>query len=87
MIVNVSLATAGNFVGPLVFYENEAPVYNTGWITIVVSLILTMVLTLVYRYVCVGENKRRDKEGVEAFDHAYEDDFTDLTNKQFRYTL
>ncbi|KAF7196887.1 putative transporter [Pseudocercospora fuligena] len=77
----------GNFVGPLIFYENEAPYYNTGWITTVVSLIVTIVLTIVYRYVCVWDNRQRDKTGSEAFDHAYEDDFTDKTNKQFRYTL
>ena len=35
-------------------------------------------LALVYRYVCVWENKRRDKLGNEAFDHAYEDDLTDM---------
>lgn len=83
---NADLLT-GNFVGPLIFYENEAPYYNTGWITTVVSLIVTILLTIVYRYVCVWDNRQRDKTGSEAFDHAYEDDFTDKTNKQFRYTL
>lgn len=36
------------------------------------------VLAIVYRYVCVWENNRRDKLGAEAFDHAYEDDLTDM---------
>lgn len=39
---------------------------------------MAAVLALVYRYVCVWENKRRDKLGNEAFDHAYEDDLTDM---------
>lgn len=38
-----------------------------------------------YRFICDRENKKRDKSGVEeAFDHAYEDDLTDIKNKQFR---
>lgn len=36
------------------------------------------VLALVYRYVCIYQNKRRDAAGtIEGFDHAYEDDVTD----------
>jgi hypothetical protein len=32
----------------------------------------------VYRFVCIWDNKQRDKAGVmEGFDHAYEDDSTD----------
>ncbi len=37
-------------------------------------------LSIVYRFVCVWENKKRDKAGTaEAFEHAYEDDLTDKT--------
>lgn len=33
---------------------------------------------VVYRYLCVWDNHRRDKTGVmEAYEHAYEDDLTD----------
>lgn len=35
-------------------------------------------MALVYRFVCMWENKRRDKIGAEGFDHAYEDDLTDM---------
>lgn len=78
----------GNFVGPLLFYESEAPTYNTGWTAVVTTLVLTIVLIIVYRYVCVWDNARRDRSGVmEGFDHAFEDDHTDVTNKMFRYTL
>lgn len=51
------------------------------------TAIAAALLALVYRFVCIWHNKRRDKEGTENFDHAYEDDLTDKTNKNFRYTL
>lgn len=45
-------------------------------------------LIIVYRFVCVWDNRRRDKAGtMEGFDHAYEDDSTDRKNPQFRYIL
>jgi MFS family permease len=77
----------GNFVGPLVFLAEEAPRYNTGWIVTVVSVCMTAALIMLYRLVCMWENKRRDVNGAEAFDHANEDDLTDKKNMQFRYML
>ena len=78
----------GNFLGPLVFKSEEAPGYRTGWITTVATSSTAIVLAIVYRFVCQWENKRRDRSGeLEAFEHAYEDDLTDKTNPQFRYTL
>lgn len=45
---------------------------------VVITAIATILLALVYRYLCVFQNKRRDKAGVmESFEHAYEDDVTD----------
>lgn len=80
--------SSGNFVGPLLFIESEAPYYTTGWIATITTMVLAISLTVLYRFVCVWENRKRDREGTrEAFDHAYEDDLTDVTNKQFRYTL
>ncbi|KAK3068656.1 hypothetical protein LTR53_013608 [Teratosphaeriaceae sp. CCFEE 6253] len=78
----------GNFMGPLVFLQTEKPFYTTGWIVTVAMSATCIVLAIVYRFVCDWENKKRDRSGVsEAFEHAYEDDLTDTTNKQFRYTL
>lgn len=78
----------GNFLGPLVFKVEEAPKYNTGWITTIVTSIVCVITAIVYRFYCDWENKRRDKSGqLEAYDHAYEDDQTDKKNPQFRYTL
>lgn len=69
-----------------------------------VTAIVAAVLVLVYRFICMWDNRRRDASGtMEAFEHAYEDDFTDKTvsleipvnghtltewqNMQFRYIL
>jgi hypothetical protein len=47
---------------------------------------MCIVLALLYRFVCARENKKRDKSGIaEAFENAYDDDMTDVKNKQFRY--
>jgi len=55
---------------------------------VVVTSAVAAGLVLVYRFLCVWENKKRDKAGtLEAFEHAYEDDLTDIKNPQFRYQL
>ncbi|RFU34761.1 hypothetical protein B7463_g1530, partial [Scytalidium lignicola] len=78
----------GNFVGPLCFKTSDAPNYTPGFITTCVTSIAAACLMVVYRLVCMWENRRRDKTGVmEGFDHAYEDDSTDMKNPQFRYVL
>ncbi|KAI6859908.1 hypothetical protein KC318_g21448, partial [Hortaea werneckii] len=78
----------GNFLGPLVFKENEAPYYTTGWITTVATSAGAVMLAISYRSLCRWENRRRDKSGeMEDFENAFDDDLTDLTNRQFRYTL
>ncbi|KAL2842013.1 major facilitator superfamily domain-containing protein [Aspergillus pseudoustus] len=76
----------GNFVGPLLFKSQDAPSYDSGFISVIACSAAACLLSLAYRYVCVWENRRRDKSGViEAFDHAFDDDSTDGKNKQFRY--
>ncbi|KAG6001709.1 hypothetical protein E4U21_003887 [Claviceps maximensis] len=78
----------GNFIGPLVFKKEDAPRYGPGFVVVVVTSLVAGLLAVVYRYVCVWDNKRRDKAGsCEAFDHAFDDDLTDITNRQFRYIL
>ncbi|KAL4862860.1 hypothetical protein BDV12DRAFT_202625 [Aspergillus spectabilis] len=76
----------GNVVGPLLFAEEDAPRYISGWTIVVATHPVAVVLTVVYRLVCVCENRRRDGTGVmESFDYAFEDDLTDRKNPQFRY--
>ncbi|OQO10871.1 hypothetical protein B0A48_04172 [Cryoendolithus antarcticus] len=78
----------GNFMGPLVFLQSEKPLYTTGWIVTVATSAACIVLALIYRWVCARENKKRDASGVmEGYEHAFEDDSTDMKNPQFRYTL
>lgn len=77
----------GNFVGPLLFKPEDSPVYAPGFIAVLITAIITSILIIVYRYLCIWENKKRDKMGVEAFDNAYQDDLTDKKNPQFRYEL
>ncbi|KAF2186120.1 MFS general substrate transporter [Zopfia rhizophila CBS 207.26] len=68
----------GNFVGPLVFKPEDAPRYVDGFIVVTVTAIVAGLLALVYRGVCIWENRRRDRAGIlEGFEHAYEDDLTD----------
>lgn len=68
----------GNFVGPLIFKQEDAPVYAPGFIAVVVTSAAAAGLAMVYRFYCVWENKRRDKKGIESFEHAFEDDLTDV---------
>ena len=67
----------GNFAGPLLFKAKDAPRYIPGWQATFGTTVAALALVIVYRYYCLWENKKRDKNGVEAFDHAFEDDLTD----------
>jgi hypothetical protein len=79
---------SGNFVGPLLFKPEDAPVYAPGFIAVLITAIVAALLSIIYRYVCIMENRKRDRSGtMEAFEHAYDDDLTDMKNPQFRYTL
>lgn len=41
---------------------------------------MSAVLVILYRYVCIWENKRRDRSGIaEGYGNAYQDDLTDKT--------
>lgn len=72
-----SLCT-GNFVGPLCFRTQDAPRYVPGFIVVVITSLLAGLLIIVYRYVCVRDNRKREDAGIEeGFDHAYEGDLTD----------
>lgn len=78
MVLIQSLTNPGNFVGPLIFKSQDAPRYIPGFIGTTVTAIVAGILAVVYRILGAGENKRRDRTGAEAFDHAYEDDLTDM---------
>jgi hypothetical protein len=74
---------AGNFTGPLVYQTQDAPRYVPGFITVVVTSFAAGILVLVYRFVCVWENRKRDQSGTaEGYENAYQDDLTDKTVSQ-----
>ncbi|OBT65226.1 hypothetical protein VE03_04790 [Pseudogymnoascus sp. 23342-1-I1] len=78
----------GNFVGPLLFKTSDAPRYVPGFIAVVITAIVAACMVGLYGLVCAWDNRKRDKSGImEGFEHAYEDDLTDLKNPQFRYIL
>lgn len=80
--------SAGNFVGPLIFKPKDAPGYAPGFIAVLITAIVTALLSLVYRFICMWDNKRRDKSGImEGYEDAYNDDLTDRKNPAFRYQL
>jgi hypothetical protein len=69
----------GNFVGPLLFKPEDAPVYAPGFIAVLITSIISAILSIVYRYVAIYQNRKRDESGtLEAFEHAFEDDKTDM---------
>ena len=68
----------GQFTGPLLFRDKDAPRYRPGFEAVVGTAATAGGLSLVYLSICVWQNKRRDALGeAEAFDHAFEDDVTD----------
>lgn len=69
----------GNFVGPLLFKPVDAPLYVPGFIAVVITAIVAAGMVGLYGLKCAWDNRKRDKSGImEGFEHAYEDDLTDL---------
>lgn len=78
MSTKIDSLHTGNFVGPLCFRTQDAPRYVPGFIVVVITSLLAGLLIIVYRFVCVWDNRKRDDAGIEeGFDHAYEGDLTD----------
>ncbi|OAQ60043.1 major facilitator superfamily transporter [Pochonia chlamydosporia 170] len=85
----------GNIIGPQLFFEREAPTYQSGFLALMICLALGFVMCWVIRFYLMWENSRRDKvvsaEEVAAFDearHGVMVNLTDMTDKeipQFRY--
>ncbi|KEF54825.1 uncharacterized protein A1O9_09267 [Exophiala aquamarina CBS 119918] len=78
----------GQFTAPLLFKPEDAPEYLPGFIAVLVTAAASASLNILYRFICIWQNKRRDQSGIlEGYDHAYEDDVTDkkVSANQLRF--
>ncbi|KAF5013367.1 hypothetical protein FDECE_614 [Fusarium decemcellulare] len=84
---------AGNVIGPHAFLGSEAPLYQTGCITILGCSVAQMVVAILLRILLSRRNSRRDAARAavgetEADATATEGaDLTDFENPHFRYVL
>jgi cbb3-type cytochrome oxidase subunit 3 len=84
---NLVFYTIGNFIGPLLLRNKEAPRYLTGMGVYIAANVLTIILFAYVRLVYVKENKKRhlDKNiNIAALPDDLED-VTDLQNEHFVY--
>ncbi|CAF3659050.1 hypothetical protein FGSG_03855 [Fusarium graminearum PH-1] len=83
--------TAGNIIGPFLFFPSEAPGYSSGFLATTICFGVSTLTMLLLRFTIIRENKRRDKlqqnsVGVhEERDHLELSDITDRKNLNFRY--
>ncbi|CAO3621479.1 unnamed protein product [Cunninghamella blakesleeana] len=77
--------TLGNFFGPLLILEHEAPTYHTSMIVFAVSNLVVIICVLLSIYLMFRVNKQRLLTGVVKTD-AYLD-LTDHEDKNFIYKL
>lgn len=62
----------------MLFRPEDAPVYAPGFIAVLITSIVTLLLAIVYRYIAIYQNRKRDQTGtMEGFEHAFDDDLTD----------
>ncbi|KAH2438240.1 hypothetical protein KXW35_006393 [Aspergillus fumigatus] len=78
----------GNIVGPQLFYESEAPKYQSGFQAVIVCFVVVVVVALALGVYLRCENRRRERV-VGPVEHDGKPtelvDITDLANLQFRY--
>ncbi|KAG1358171.1 hypothetical protein G6F62_000948 [Rhizopus arrhizus] len=84
--MNMIFFTLGNFTGPLVMLEHEAPVYKTGMIIYCIGNAAILVMLFLARQLMAAQNKKRLSNPTgEKYD--VKDDLTDQENKSFIYQL
>ncbi|EIE89442.1 hypothetical protein G6F46_001090 [Rhizopus delemar] len=76
--------TLGNFIGPFMMVESQAPLYVGGMIGYIVSNALCIVLFLYIRWVMVKNNRERLANPVKM---ELVEDMTDVENKNFIYRI
>ncbi|KAJ5370371.1 uncharacterized protein N7496_006463 [Penicillium cataractarum] len=86
----------GNIIGPQLFFTREAPKYQSGFLAIIICLVICVILGLALFFYLRWENSRRDKMTMtaEASENQEKNgvlaqmelvDTTDLKNMRFRY--
>ncbi|GLI73375.1 hypothetical protein PoHVEF18_001592 [Penicillium ochrochloron] len=86
----------GNIIGPQLFFTREAPKYQSGFLAIIICLVICVIVGLALLFYLRWENSRRDKMSVGAVATANQEkysgatqreliDTTDLKNMEFRY--
>ncbi|KAM0362913.1 hypothetical protein ACHAPY_011437 [Fusarium culmorum] len=82
----------GNIIGPQFFLSTQAPTYVLGIGAMLCAFALMAAAGLAYYFLCIIENKKRDKHFDRSHDvvdvglEADKSDKTDLQNPNFRYT-
>ncbi|KAF5228976.1 hypothetical protein FAUST_10706 [Fusarium austroamericanum] len=83
--------TAGNIIGPFLFFPSEAPGYSSGFLATTICFGVSTLTMLLLRFTIIRENKRRDKlqqNSVGVHEERYHlelSDITDRKNLNFRY--
>ncbi|KAJ5939569.1 hypothetical protein N7466_002703 [Penicillium verhagenii] len=88
---------AGNIVGPQLFFARQAPKYESGFLAIIICLVVCVVISLTLLFYLKWENSRRDTQQASADGAAVEKDpgaitqvglfdITDRKNPLFRYS-
>jgi hypothetical protein len=82
----------GNIIGPQLFFEDEAPSYPSGFLSMIVCFGAALVLSIVLRMYLIWENRGRDNKTGTVIDLAEDQivvvDLGDATDKEianFRY--
>jgi len=82
----------GNIVGPQLFFEDEAPSYPSGFLSMIICFGAALVLSIALRFYLIWENKRRDNKTGAVVDLAEDQigvmNLADATDKEiasFRY--
>lgn len=85
--------SAGCIIGPQLWQSEDAPRYNKGCISSIVSWILLYASILAYYFSCKRENKRREDlarvhaESAGDIGVTVQSDYTDTEDLKFRYAL
>lgn len=84
--MNLIFYTFGNFIGPLIMLDNEAPTYKTGMIIYCIGNAAILIMLFLVRQLMARQNKiRLSNPPAEKFDTKA--DLTDKENKSFIYKL